>query len=631
MPCCERGHTQTAHDGVRRTIPCRKTQIARVVIQMLQSRREYLLGSGDLVHFRMWTALVPCFMQGLPSDQIPALPRSTDDLIAQNQFQGPRDEENEGSGLCPLIVSALSGNLDVLNELVSFGADVNARLLVNMYTFGAERGLSALALAVAMCPQSNVYSIAAALLAAGANPNGAASTGASTLMAAVNYQSPEGVRALLNCARGLDLELKLRANGATALSVASFTSTAEIVEAMVQAGADRSHVEDGGGSKLTDACSNHAADVRMLEVLCRKSDSGKSLRDNINDPMRARTVKFQLIDLACRKAVQFGIGSSLLIMRRAHCQGATPLHMSAREGNVSVVKWLLKNGGKSSLHVKNAMGCLPIDLAGIFGPHVEVEGILGAAIFVISPFSSFLKSQFLRQLSSLLFPGAAMIDNPTPSSRSTTELSRRSVMKRLQSSQLQTARGGETAISMQYPMMLMRASDFIELSELQPHQRLRAAGKLVEWNSTMKHVLFLSHQWTSFEHPDHSNAQLRTVQKALARMIGGKLPKTTPAYADAIRLPSNIKIEPSEWQEIVQDAYIWMDYISVPQEVTTTYTELSTGGEGQASDLMKAVNSIPAYVERSSHFFAICPTVKFRESPEVVCDLGTWLGRGWCK
>ena len=46
--------------------------------------------------------------------------------------------------------------------------------------------------------------------------------------------------------------------------------------------------------------------------------------------------------------------------------------------------------------------------------------------------------------------------------------------------------------------------------------------------------------------------------------------------------------------------------LQVPQ-VNTSYTELS--GSGQASNLMKAVNSIPAYVERSTHFLAIVPTV----------------------
>ena len=47
--------------------------------------------------------------------------------------------------------------------------------------------------------------------------------------------------------------------------------------------------------------------------------------------------------------------------------------------------------------------------------------------------------------------------------------------------------------------------------------------------------------------------------------------------------------------------------VKVPQ--VGVYTELSTDNAGQVSDLMKAVNSIPAYIEKSSHFFTICPPV----------------------
>ena len=48
--------------------------------------------------------------------------------------------------------------------------------------------------------------------------------------------------------------------------------------------------------------------------------------------------------------------------------------------------------------------------------------------------------------------------------------------------------------------------------------------------------------------------------------------------------------------------------MQVPQ--VRTYTELSTDNAGQMSDLMKAVNSIPAYVDKCSHFFTICPPVR---------------------
>ena len=183
------------------------------------------------------------------------------------------------------------------------------------------------------------------------------------------------------------------------------------------------------------------------------------------------------------------------------------------------------------------MGYRPIDLASLFGPHVEVMGLLGAAM---------IKS--VQQHSSQ--PAAA-------------GLSRTAMMKRLRTSELQAARTGETAIEMLYPMWLMPVHEFVTLSELRPHQELVAAGKLVKWDVTMKHVFFLSHQWTSFDRPDYSTSQLRTVQRTLVRMLCGKLPKTAPQYSDAIRLPSNVQISSAEWKEIVPYTHIWMDFISV--------------------------------------------------------------------
>ena len=277
-----------------------------------------------------------------------------------------------------------------------------------------------------------------------------------------------------------------------------------------------------------------------------------------------------------------GGATSLLVMMRAHCEGATPLHMCSRAGNAKLVRWLLNNGATPSLFVKNKMGCRPIELARIFGPHAEVEGLLGAAMIKATQEKS---------------------GQPTAAG-----LPRKVTTKRLRSTALQTERSGETAITIQYPMWLMPVHEFMTLSELRPHQELLAAGKLVKWNAAMENVFFLSHQWTSFDRPDHSTAQLRTVQTALVRMLCGKLATTSPQFSDAIRLPSSIQIESAEWKEIVSHAHVWMDYISVPQ-VNTSYTELSTGGTGQASELMKAVNSIPAYVERSTFFLAVVPTV----------------------
>ena len=496
------------------------------------------------------------------------------------------------------MLSGLSGNIVVLKELIAqHNLNIDARLMIDLREIQVERGATALAVSVGLCPQSNVHAIVAAMLAAGADPNATDTFGNTALMAAVSFQSVDGVRALIKCAYGkLDFERE-NSNNATVLSVAALISTTAIVEELVQAGADRNHVTDGGSNKLTDACSNPAADVRMLEILYLTEDgrNTSSAPIGINDQTAPRTMQWGARYLASRKAVRLGAAQSLLMMGRAHCEGSTSLHMSAKSGNPKLVEFLLRNGAQSSLRIKNKMGCLPIDLAKVFGPHPEVEGLLAAAMFKSS----------VEQPTTVAQPigGAAFVK------RFFRTRPQNQAMDRLHSSWLQAARSGETAIPMQYDMWLMPAAEFITLSELRPHQELRAAGKLVRWNAKMKSVFFLSHQWTSFERPDYSTVQLRTIQKLLVRMLRGELPTTEPSFVDAVRLPSGVKISTREWKELVSGAFLWVDYISVPQ-MSTTYTELSTEGAGQASDLMKAVNSIPAYVERSSHFFAIVPTVR---------------------
>jgi hypothetical protein len=58
-------------------------------------------------------------------------------------------------------------------------------------------------------------------------------------------------------------------------------------------------------------------------------------------------------------------------------------------------------------------------------------------------------------------------------------------------------------------------------------------------------------------------------------------------------------------------------------------SEIVSYFDDTTSDLMRAVASIPAYVERSSHFFAVVPTVKHADLDNVECDFGSWLQRGW--
>ena len=38
-----------------------------------------------------------------------------------------------------------------------------------------------------------------------------------------------------------------------------------------------------------------------------------------------------------------------------------------------------------------------------------------------------------------------------------------------------------------------------------------------------------------------------------------------------------------------------------------------------------------AYIERSSHFFALCPTVQSQDNEDVTFDYGSWLQNSACR
>ena len=98
----------------------------------------------------------------------------------------------------------------------------------------------------------------------------------------------------------------------------------------------------------------------------------------------------------------------------------------------------------------------------------------------------------------------------------------------------------ETSVGMKYPMWLVPVSTFVKLAKLEPHQVMRQRGELVMWEPSMKTVFFLSHQWTSFEHPDHTLDQMRCFKRLLIRMMKGEVATTVPDFAaQSTTTPSN--------------------------------------------------------------------------------------------
>ncbi len=244
----------TDQNGNRKPIPCEKEAIGVTLLEMLRKRRQYHLGFDQRDLYRWFTALQSSFMRGLPQRLTLKLPETVQEFCAEYFFCTPADAERDSSGATPLMFAALSGNLAVTAVLLTReGVDVNAQIRAAVPLFGAPKGSSALHKVMAY-GADNVHEMIALLLNHGADPNLEAEGGTTPLMAGVQFQNASATERLIRCAgERLEIEKGMDLNNNTALGLACYLGTTEIITILAEAGADFTHVTAFGSDKLDDA------------------------------------------------------------------------------------------------------------------------------------------------------------------------------------------------------------------------------------------------------------------------------------------------------------------------------------------------------------------------------------------
>jgi len=153
-----------------------------------------------------------------------------------------------------------------------------------------------------------------------------------------------------------------------------------------------------------------------------------------------------------------------------------------------------------------------------------------------------------------------------------------------------------------YPLHLVRADEFVAEDKLVRHEVLRNMHKLTVLDSLAdvdafiaqgKHIVFYSHQWTSFTLPDPSNNQYKAMRVSLQ-----ELAKT------------------NGWDESLKDVFVWVDYSSIPQ--------------ANPSIQNLAIRSLAAYASSASYFIIVAPDTKHADLDNK-CDLETYQLRMWCR
>ncbi|CAE7882928.1 Ankyrin repeat and sterile alpha motif domain-containing protein 1B [Symbiodinium microadriaticum] len=169
-------------------------------------------------------------------------------------------------------------------------------------------------------------------------------------------------------------------------------------------------------------------------------------------------------------------------------------------------------------------------------------------------------------------------------------------------------------LCMDFPMYTVPLRTLMEMTRLEPHEVMKEQGLLVEFDRKMGKAVFVSHQWLDTEHPDPDCRQIRVLQDALRTV---KSMRSIPVDVVSETLNHGTPLPSSEL--LSEPLFFWYDYFSCPQKEERT-----------KSHKRLAINSIPAFVDSCSFFFALVPVLENPDGTNAISP-GSWHGRGWCR
>ena len=168
--------------------------------------------------------------------------------------------------------------------------------------------------------------------------------------------------------------------------------------------------------------------------------------------------------------------------------------------------------------------------------------------------------------------------------------------------------------AMPFPMYTVPLQQALEMTCVEPHEKLKVKGLLVEFEKNCGKAMFLSHEWTGKDHQIHFRAILVWFQDAMKHILLGRFIELD--YVTEALVPQSKPLPTREFRSA--QLFLWYDYFSCPQ-----LKELH-------NDQVKAIASIHAYVAECSFFFALCPFLQDPVTSKVLCP-SSWEERGWCR
>eukprot|EP00939_MAST-03C_sp_MAST-3C-sp1_P003435 g3435.t1 len=225
-----------------------------------------------------------------------------------------------------------------------------------------------------------------------------------------------------------------------------------------------------------------------------------------------------------------------------------------------------------------------------------------------------------------------------------------------------------------FPLWIMSVKRLLELYHrknkiLECHQVLRDQGDVIRYQSLSSDspIIFVSHEWVDYAHPDPTGYQLDVLCEILYKLKTNKIFMTHCDTKDYFNFESHKMMNAKEWACFLEKAYIWIDYISLPQiqasgrrdsqtkekpesdspkagEESCASTDTGEYGKTKRTDMRTrlsiqmnlAAESVASYISSSDMVLLLAPEVPFsdqalkRKASGKTASYASFATRGWC-
>eukprot|EP00398_MALV-I-01_sp_L67-1_P000015 gene15-555_t len=197
--------------------------------------------------------------------------------------------------------------------------------------------------------------------------------------------------------------------------------------------------------------------------------------------------------------------------------------------------------------------------------------------------------------------------------------------------------GGAQGAQMLFNMHTVKIQDLLEFDRLPSFDEVQSMNKFVvlradKANPLYSHrpIVFVSHQWCGYRAPDPTNRQFEVLKGALQSLREGRIVYPSEFAIGLPGVPSK-----GNFSSLLKNCLVWIDYVSVPQLRARHHSDDSSPGDqehdaSRLQNMLSAINSVPAYIQRSSLTLILAPVVIHKEEG-TDCQLSTWKNRGWCR